>query len=155
MLLKKSYVILKTLIRQSSISTISSDLGIDDFLIPLLPNNNKYHWSYDEVSGLLQQLIDEEYIEAETIFHGEYLIPDYRYITLTYKGLHYDELRKNAIKDFFLKSILVPIVVSLLTSAVATFVGYIWGNNILQSQKKNNEPATAEITDTITDTANE
>lgn len=155
MLLKKSHIILESLILQSSKFTTVSNLGIDDFVIPLLPDKPKYHWTYDEVSVLLQQLIDEEYINAELFFHGSYPIPDYRHITLTYKGLHYKEFRKNIIKNFILKSVFVPIVVSLLTSAIATFVGYIWGRTILQSQPNNIENPTEEIIETTIDTANE
>ena len=64
MLLKKSKIILDTLISQPSASSIHSYLGIKDFLIPLLEEKNDCQWNYDNVSLLLQQLIDEEYITA-------------------------------------------------------------------------------------------
>lgn len=49
MLLKKSKIILDTLISQPSASSIHSYLGIKDFLIPLLEEKNDCQWNYDNV----------------------------------------------------------------------------------------------------------
>lgn len=154
MLLKKSKIILETLISQPSASSIHNYLGIKDFLIPLLEEKNDCQWNYDNVSLLLQQLIDEEYITAEAFTHGEYPLPDFRYIVLTYKGLHYHEINRNAIKDFLFKSVLVPIVISLITTAIATLIGYIWGKTALNNQLNNTQNTALEIMETTIVTAN-
>lgn len=154
MLLKKSKIILDTLISQPSASSIHSYLGIKDLLIPLLEEKNDCQWNYDNVSLLLQQLIDEEYITAEAFTHGEYPLPDFRYIVLTYKGLHYHEIHRNTIKDFLFKSVLVPIVISLITTAIATLIGYIWGKTALNNQLNNTQKTALEIIETTTVTAN-
>ncbi len=151
MLLKQSKIILKILI---SSETANNRLGIEETIIPLLTKYKKYTWNYENVSELITQLIEENYITAEIFFHGNYALADYRFITLTYKGRHYKEIEKQNLIEVILKSVFIPVIVSLLTSAVTTFIGYIWGNTTLHNQQKNIENPTEEIIETTVDTNN-
>lgn len=45
---------------------------------------------------------------------------------LTYAGISYKEIRYENIKDFLLKSIFVPIAISVIASLIVSAVGYLW-----------------------------
>ena len=53
-----------------------------------------------------------------------------------------------------LKSVLVPIVISLITTAIATLISYIWGKTTLNNQLNNTQKTALEIMETTTVTAN-
>ncbi len=55
-------------------------------------------------------------------------------VSLTHKGTYYEEIKQIAIKEFLFKSVLVPIAISVLTTAIITFIGFLWGQNAI-SQK--------------------
>lgn len=62
------------------------------------------------VSGLLTNLKEEGYIKIDA---------NQEYCSLTYKALYYKQIRHKERIHYFLKSIFVPIVLSLITSVIA------------------------------------
>ena len=73
---------------------------------------------------------------------------------LTYEGTVYNEIRIEKIKDFLLKSVFVPIAVSVIASLIVASVGYLWS---MRSISENNsipttEPTTALTTGSTTET---
>lgn len=78
---------------------------------------------YDEdLRGCIRLLNDEGYVK---------IIEDtklYIRVSLTHKGKHFDEYERAEYKAFFMKSILTPIVVSLVTTLIT-----LWINGLLGS----------------------
>ena len=71
-----------------------------------------------EIDGLLRLMVDNGYIVYNIREHfpeGEFY--------LTHKGLHWKQLRNKALFSYILKSVLVPIVVSVITTAVILKLG--------------------------------
>lgn len=59
------------------------------------------------VVGLLRYLREEGYIVIS---------PDMEYLTLTYKAFYYEELQAEIIRLFILRSVVVPIAISIATN---------------------------------------
>lgn len=47
-------------------------------------------------------------------------------VSLTHKGRHYQEYRRSEIKEFLLKSVLTPIIVSIITTFITLWVSGIF-----------------------------
>lgn len=60
---------------------------------------------------------------------------------LTYEGTVRREMRFEHIKDFLVKSIFVPVVVSVISSLIVASVGYLWS---MRSIKENSQSPIAE-----------
>lgn len=133
MLDKRLRTILDTLIEHGFDSLDSEFNSIDETLIPLLPP--KYNDSWDKLSPAIKSLIDQKYIVGEPIYYGNYPIPNYRNVYLTYQGAHYKAFKWYEFRKDFFHSIVVPIIVSLLTTGIVTFIGYIWGNTSLENEQ--------------------
>lgn len=70
---------------------------------------------------------------------------------LTYAGIAYKEFKSEHIKDFLLKSIFVPIAVSVIASLVVATIGYLWS---MESIKTNKEiPIATPTSELITETS--
>lgn len=72
------------------------------------------------ISSAISVLIDDEWLEYRTM--GNSPIGIY----MTHKGLHQKEYERMAWIDFILKSVFVPVLVSILTSAIVSVIGYLW-----------------------------
>lgn len=68
-----------------------------------------------DLYNTLDYLASCEYIEKS---FDEFSLPKY---SPTYKGRHYKELLIHSIKEFFLKSILTPIIISFITT-ILTYI---------------------------------
>ena len=62
----------------------------------------------------------------------------------------YTDADEQAIKDFLLKSLFVPVVVSVISSLIVASVGYLWSMRSIKenSQSPIAQPASELITDT-------
>lgn len=69
---------------------------------------------------------------------------------LTYPGTVYREMRLENIKDFLLKSIFVPIAVSVIASLIVASIGYLWSMESIRvkSQIPMPQPTSELSTDT-------
>ncbi|MCB7304574.1 hypothetical protein NE683_12150 [Bariatricus massiliensis] len=70
---------------------------------------------------------------------------------LTYEGIMYKEIRFKNHKDFILKSIFVPVVVSVITSLIIAVVGYLWSMESIKLKSQN--PIPTPTTELITETS--
>ena len=66
-----------------------------------------------EIEGILRLLVDENYIIYDDPSH--YPNGEFR---LTHKGLHWRQIHNKSILIYLLKSVVVPIVVSILTTII-------------------------------------
>lgn len=66
---------------------------------------------------------------------------------LTYEGSFYSEVRSDRIKDFLLKSVLIPIVISVIASLVVASIGYLWS---MRSISQNSQTPIPQPTNELT-----
>ena len=66
---------------------------------------------------------------------------------LTHEGLNWKEILRSERNDFLLKSVLVPIIVSVLTSAVIAICSYLWTMSGISTLNANNTPSTEPMTE--------
>ena len=138
MLDKRSKIILNTLIENGFTYPQSKFVSVEDTLIPLLPCSEKYNWRGDTVSVCVTYLSENGYVSGTPFFHGYYPVPDYRELHVTYKGWHYKNFKWLQLKSDLFRSVALPIVVSLITAAVSTIIGYIWGQGLIIKTKDTN-----------------
>ena len=77
-------------------------------LSALVPQLSPFHFYQ-----CCKELSDKEYVEDFTT----YISGDFSF-SLTYKGRHYKEISLLELKEFIFKSVIVPVVVSLLTTVI-------------------------------------
>ena len=66
---------------------------------------------------------------------------------LTYEGSFYSEIRSDRIKDFLLKSVLIPIVVSVIASLAVASISYLWSRRSISQNSQTPIPQpTNELT---------
>lgn len=108
MLDKKSKQILKIINKQT---TNISDIESSNYLLQYVPKT----YDLDLLESVLYNLKSLEYIKFRKLDNIEAISP-------TYKGRNYFELSILEIKQFLIKSILVPIIVSMITTTMALFI---------------------------------
>lgn len=64
---------------------------------------------------------------------------------LTYLGADYKTYQRLDTLEFLYKSILVPVIVALITSAITTSIGWMWGN---RNSSQANRPSSAYVSAT-------
>jgi len=71
---------------------------------------------------------------------------------LKHEGLRWREIRRNERNSFLIKSVFVPVVVSVATSLLISVIGYLWVmsgiTNLNASQTPNIDPMIEETIDT-------
>ena len=132
MLDKRLKTILDVLIAHGFSSSKTEFISIESTLIPMLPD--KYKDSWENLSPAVSFLVDADYLSGELFYHGYYPVPDYRDLSLTYKGSHYKNFQWQEFRKDMFRSIAVPIIVSLITAAITTAIGYLWGKTTLFHQ---------------------
>lgn len=132
MLDKRLKAILNTLISHGFTSPKTEFISIEESLIPILPD--KYKDSWENLSPAISFLINADYLSGEVFYHGFYSVPDYRDLSLTYKGTHYKNFKWQELRKDMFRSVAVPLIVSLLTAAITTAIGYLWGKTTLSGQ---------------------
>lgn len=112
---KQCKAVLRELVMLSNNSEEPMGYVLNEPRISLFYNSNKFY-DYspysNEIEGIIQQLVDDGYLE---LFNRH----DFK---LTHKGLHRRTFQWIEIKQFLLRSILVPIVVSIITTAIINLV---------------------------------
>lgn len=69
---------------------------------------------------------------------------------LTHEGLNWKEILRSERNDFLLKSVLVPIIVSVVTSLLISAIGYLWTmSGITNSNASQTPSADPKIEETI------
>lgn len=81
---------------------------------------NEYNLNNCEVSSQIEYLISNGYLE-KCMRNGKWVG-----YNLTHEGRHYKEIQRLENIDFFKKSILVPIAVSILTTLITAFISHIF-----------------------------
>ena len=119
--------------------------SLEESLIPILPDAGKYKWTFESVSSCIEYLMKHEYVDGEPFFHGYYPVLDYSQLHVTYKGQHYSEFAIAEFRSDIFKSLVLPIVVSLITTLIVSLCGYIWGMSSLSRKNANNNPAAEPI----------
>lgn len=115
--------VLKILIKLSDRSEcLLSFCGPSDFCICQYSNLDiEYNFSAfsKEFHGILQQLSRDGFLhfDSDTVFH------------LTHKGLHRFWIRAEEFITFLYRSILVPIVVSVLASIITTYILFLFSGS--------------------------
>lgn len=66
---------------------------------------------------------------------------------LTYEGSFYSEIRSDRIKDFLLKSVLIPIVISVIASLAVASISYLWS---MRSISQNSQTPIPQPTNELT-----
>lgn len=84
--------------------------------------------SYQEFGKTLLYLESMDYVTIHRDAKGNCQIA-----SLSYKGLHYKEIQRDEVKNFIMKSIAVPVIVSIITAAITTGIGYVWGQTALSA----------------------
>ncbi|MDO5777810.1 MAG: hypothetical protein Q4Q08_05890 [Eubacteriales bacterium] len=84
--------------------------------------------SYQEFRKTLLYLESRDYVTIHRDAKGNCQV-----VSLSYKGLHYKEIQRDEVKNFIFKSIAIPVMVSIITAAVTTGIGYIWGQTALSA----------------------
>lgn len=72
----------------------------------------------------IKSLAKEGWLEYKTLSSREGIVQIGVY--MTHKGLHRKEFAWLEFMNFMTRSILVPIAVSVITSFIATLIGYLW-----------------------------
>ena len=105
-----------------------------DALIATTPNFEKYnewkfydqctigHLSVDTVAHIIRDLEAKGMVFALDI-SSENIV---NRVSLTYPGMYYKKFQWLARRDFLMRSILIPIAVSLLTTALTALVAWLW-----------------------------
>lgn len=76
--------------------------------------NNKIH--DEDLRGCIRVLEQEGYIKVLES------TPAYLRVAPEHKGFHYKEYKHSEMKEFFLKSVFTPIVVSVITSLITLYL---------------------------------
>ena len=100
---------------------ISKYKGIADVDIPISSEETKLH--YTELNELCSFLHKQGYVNS---FYESYNPKEPVKISLTYEGIHYFEIKRKNIFYLCLKSIWIPIIVTLLTKALTFLIKYLW-----------------------------
>ena len=124
-------------------------------------------WDYqaDVSIGQLCQAVGAE--EAEVIEAIEYMVhqnlagyrtlkasegPTHTAFYLKHEGLRWREIRRNERNSFLIKSVFVPVIISVVTSLLISAIGYLWVmsgiTNSNASQTPNTDPMIEETIDT-------
>lgn len=119
MLDKKSKIILDTLIHLGYTKPDHRFESLNTNLIPYLPQNKKYKWSYEDVQTCIVYLNKCGYVDYINRPMGQNPIPDCAYLFTTYEGTNYKKFSWLKLEEFLCKSILTPIAVSVITTLVA------------------------------------
>lgn len=69
-----------------------------------------FNYTYDQLVSIFEHMQKQGYVQSVT--------PDWEYLQLTHAGFHYTQTLLSAIAGFFIRSILVPILVAALTAIV-------------------------------------
>lgn len=135
-LTKEARIVLDHLIAEDSKSPARSfDTSLEAFSIDTSAS----------LGDILDELSKEGAIEYENAYKSTFKLSSY--------GRRYKAILHRDFLDFLLKSVVVPIVVSLLTSGIITGVGFLWGQSVLNNQKQINEPVQAPMTEDVTVTS--
>ena len=122
MLDKKSKIVLDTLIKNGYTHCQSRFETIGKSLLPYLPKPEKYKWTFESVQACLVYLSKEGYVDYATRTNGYCTVSDCTYVHTTHKGTNYKTFKWLEVKAFLFRSILTPIVVSLITSLITVVI---------------------------------
>ena len=114
MLNKKAKIILNTLIINGFDKRSCKFTSIEKTLLPLLPNPDKYKWTFENVSPVLEYLYEKGLIDGVSFVHGYYPVIDFRDVFVTYIGTQYNLLTFRDNFRFWL-----PIVISIIALVIS------------------------------------
>lgn len=119
-------------------------VGIDDIC-------KKTGASKEELSRAVSFMVKSGLAEYTTLKSS--LGPVTTGFVLTHEGLNWKEILRNERNEFLLKSVLVPIIVSVLTSAVISLCSYLWTMSGISTLSDKITPSTEPMTEeaTLTD----
>lgn len=97
----------------------------------------------EEVRPAIKFLEENGYVEYATLDSpaGEVEVG----FSLTHKGIHYKEFNRLEMLDFLIKSIFVPIAVSVITAGIVTFASYLWTMSGISTQNASQTPISEPI----------
>lgn len=106
----------------------------------------------DNVSSALSNLVRQGWLEYKSLHSstGDIHIA----VCMTHKGLHQKEYEWMERKDFILKSLLVPVLVSVLTAALVSGIGYLWTMSGIKTNQESQTPSTVPKIEETMRTAN-
>jgi hypothetical protein len=119
---KKCKIILDCFLEQKNPESFRLFFSNDKFTPEILPSE----FSYQECCKAFVYLETDGFVRISRTNNGSYIS-----VSLTYQGLNYKKILKQERTDFFVKSIAVPIIVSVLTTGIITGVGYVWGQRAI------------------------
>lgn len=119
---KKCKEILDCFLKQKNPESFLLYFSNDKFTPTILPPE----LSYQECCKAFIYLEAKGFVKISRTNKGSYTS-----VSLTYQGLNYKNILKQERTDFFVKSIAVPIIVSVLTTGIITGVGYVWGQRAI------------------------
>ena len=114
MLNKRSKIVLHTLVKNGYDIRSCKFKSIEQSLLPLLPCSDKYKWSFENTSPILEHLYEKGLIDGVTFTHGYYPVVDFRDVFVTYIGTQYNILTFRDNFRFWL-----PIVLSIIALVIS------------------------------------
>lgn len=78
-----------------------------------------------------------EYLEQKGFIKNLHVQTRIRFnFQLTYEGIMYKKMFLENVKDFLLKSIFVPIAVSVISSLIVASIGYLWSMESIKEKSR-------------------
>lgn len=95
----------------------------------------------NNISSALSALVSDGWLEYKNLYSstGDIHIS----VCMTHKGLHQKEYEQMDLKNFILKSLLVPVLVSVLTAALVSGMGYLWTMSGIKINQVSQQPSNA------------
>lgn len=96
-----------------------NEIGIDIEMEKVIFSRTDYK-TYTQYISAIKALAEDGYVTYEFFFGSER--PHEPIVMLTHKGVHYKAYTIEAVKQFLLKSVAVPIVVAIITAFLTTWI---------------------------------